>query len=45
MAGAEKKIPWFIAKHSSHLEKLEIISEHDDRWYDATEFTMEAEEK
>ena len=45
MAGADKKIPWFIAKHSNHLEELEIISEHDDRWYDATEFTMGAEEK
>ena len=34
MAGAHEKVPEFIAKHSGHLEEIEIVSEHDDRIYE-----------
>jgi len=43
---AEKLVPLFIARHSDHLEALEIVSEHDERINgDATEFTVEMMKK
>lgn len=40
-----RAIPEFVRRHEGCLEHLRVISEHDDRYGDYTEFKLPEEEK